>query len=138
MINNNDDDFDVFDSLLAEETQPLPMGPQGFAPILPIQPEPIPEATKENMICLRDCKFFMQIDSRFQHGNTKGTLTKEPVQFNRFCKAIPGTEIDLTDELVRECSDWDPIPLIQIKQRETRRNKWLKENNFTTKKNKGE
>lgn len=122
------EEFDPLDSLLAEDLQPLPIGPDGgFNPTLPVQPEPIPEATPENMVCLRDCRYYMEVVSRFNAGNAKGTLGFQPRQINRFCKAIPGTDIDLTDELVSECSDWDPIPVDEVVAKSKRRQEWIEQ-----------
>lgn len=124
------DKLDPLDSMLNdEEPGPLPIGPDGgFVPQM-IQPEPIPAATAENMICLRGpCKYYLQIDSRFNAGNSKGTLDRVPVQKNRFCRAIPGTEVDLTDELVMDCSDWDPIDNLIVIERLIRRETWIKNN----------
>lgn len=123
-----DDDFDPLDSLLAEEIQPLPVGPNGtFNPQLPIQPEPIPEATKENMVCLRDCRHYVEVVSRFNAGNAKGTLEREPKQINRFCAAMgPGSEIDLTDELVTSCNRWDPILPEESLMKKFRQDRWLR------------
>ena len=105
------------------------MGPDGgFIPTLPVQPEPIPEATPDNMICLRDCRHYVEIVSRFNAGNAKGTLGFQPRQINRFCKAIAGTDIDLTDELVSDCSDWDPISAEEIVAKSKRRQEWLSAN----------
>jgi hypothetical protein len=128
----SDDDamIDPLDTLLAEEIPPLPpTAPDGtFVPTL-IQPEPIPEATPETMACLRGpCRFYVEIKSRFQHGNTKGTLDHEPVQINRFCKAIQGTDIDLTDELVHDCNHWDPMDSSVVSELNLRRIRWAREN----------
>ena len=126
---NDDEDFDPLDSLLAEEIEPLPVAPDnGFMLTLPVQPAPIPAATKETMICLRDCKYYLELTTRFNAGNTKGTLGFEPKQLNRFCRAIPGTEIDLTDELVSECTDWEPIPATELTRRTRVQKAWLKKN----------
>lgn len=103
----SDTERDPLDRYLAEETQPLP--PLGFdGGFLParIEVEPVPEATPETMICLRDCRHYVEIRTRFGHSNARGTLEREPIQVNRYCRALQ--EMDLTDELVRDCSEWDP------------------------------
>lgn len=129
-MTNDNEDFDPLDSLLSEETNALPpvAADGGFMPTFPVMPEPIPTATKETMICLRDCKYYLELTTRFNAGNTKGTLGFEPKQLNRFCRAIPGTEIDLTDELVSECSDWEPISETELTRRTKLQKAWLKQN----------
>lgn len=130
MLNDDDDDVnDPLNRLLADEVDFAPTpGPNGFAPSLPMVPEPIPPATPETMVCLRGpCKHYMELQSMFQHGNTKGTLEHVPKQTNRFCRAIEGTDIDLTDELVYNCSEWEPLLKAETLLRETRRAAWKKE-----------
>ena len=130
-MNNETDEIDPLDAFLAEEVSPLPVGPDGgFMPQLPIQPEPIPQATPETMVCLRDCRYYLEVVSLFKAGNSKGTLGYQPKQINRFCRAIPGDQIDLTDELVSECSDWDPIPVESLTDREKRRKDWFNGERF--------
>ena len=132
MKTKDDEEYeDPLDAFLAEEPQALPpMSPDGgFMPQLPIQPEPIPDATPENMICLRGpCRHYVEMTSLFQAGNTKGTLEHLPRQINRFCRAIPGDAIPLTDEVVRICSEWDPLTPADMLARSRRRNSWLKKN----------
>lgn len=129
MFNNEDDDLDdPLNRLLAEEIVPIVPGPGGFMPSLPLVPEPIPPATPETMVCLRGpCKYYVEIVSMFQHGNTKGTLERAPRQQNRFCRAIEGTDIDLTDELVFECNTWEPLLKAETLVRTARRAQWAAE-----------
>lgn len=122
---------DPLDTLLAEDTQPAPpMGPDGsFMPQLPVELEPIAEATPENMICLRGpCRFYLEMDTNFQAGNTRGTLERKPIQRNRFCRVIPGDSIPLTDEVVSACSEWDPLVPADTLRRNANRKKWLSKN----------
>lgn len=129
MINDNDDERDdPLNRLLADETDlaPTPAG-MGFVPVMPLEPEPIPAATPETMICLRDCKHYMELTSMFQHGNSKNTLDHVPKQKNRFCRAIKGTDIDLTDEVVYECNEWTPLLKEEKLILLTRREQWKKE-----------
>lgn len=125
MKNSDDDLVDPLDTILAEELPPaMPPSPgTQFSPA-PIQPEPIPEATPENMICLRDCRHYVELITNFQAGNAKGTLQHVPRQTNRFCKVIEGSDIDLTDELVSVCNQWDPIDPTFVFERNLRRKRY--------------
>lgn len=130
MINDPDDeDFDdPLNRLLAEDFDPGPVPGPGFMPTVGPMPEPIPPATPETMVCLRGpCKHYMELTSMFQHGNTKGTLEHVPKQTNRFCRAIDGTDIDLTDELVFDCSEWEPLLKAEKLVRATRRAQYEQE-----------
>jgi hypothetical protein len=130
-LKSDDDNLvDPLDALLAEEIPPLPpQAPDGTFIPSPVQPEPIPEATPETMVCLRGpCEHYVEIRSRFQHGNAVGTLEHEPVQINRFCKAIHGTDIDLTDELVHECNQWVPTSSLVLHGRKVLREEWERNN----------
>jgi hypothetical protein len=126
---NDPADRDPLDAFLADDPMPMPpIGPDGgFMPGHPLESEPIPAVTPETMVCLRDCRHYVEIRTRFAHGNTKGTLAREPVQVNRYCRAIPGSDIELTDELVRECSEWDPDATAAAARR-MRQEKWLETN----------
>lgn len=99
--------------------------PGGFQPTqLGVgMPPPIPEATEENMVCLRGpCRHLYQADQYFAAGNPAGTPGVERVMTTRFCLLPKGEPIDLTDECVYKCSHWDPSPDEEL---ETRRAKWL-------------
>lgn len=105
----DEDQVGALDRLLAEDISGGPMpGPGGMVGEQ-LRPEPIPEATPASMICLRGpCVHYLEIKSKFQAGNTKGTLKKAPVATNRFCMKILGTDIDMTDELPVDCNYWQP------------------------------
>jgi hypothetical protein len=122
---------DPLDAFLADDLMPMPpLAPDGgFIPGPGLEMDPIPEVTRETMVCLRDCRHYIEITTRFAHGNTKGTLAKEPLQKNRYCRAIPGESIELTDELVRECSEWDPEPR-RDQTRRQRQDTWLRQNDL--------
>lgn len=131
-MENDDDLVDPLDRLLAEDIPPaMPPGPGGLFAPAPIQPEPIPEATPETMICLRGpCVHYVEIQTRFQAGNSKGTLDAVPVQKNRFCNVMAASEIDLTDEIVMDCNKWDPqgefdVPVTVLR---VRRKDWTDKN----------
>lgn len=129
---DHEEDYeDPLDALLAEAPQALPpMAPDGgFMPQLSIEPEPIPAATAENMACLRGpCRHYVEMSSLFQSGNSRGTLEYVPKQINRFCRAIPGDAIPLTDEVVDECTEWDPLVPADTLARNKRRAAWFKRN----------
>ena len=131
MINDPDDDEfdDPLNRLLADDFDPAPIphGP-GFLPTMGVVPEPIPPATPDTMVCLKGpCRHYMELQSMFQHGNSRGTLDDIPKQTNRFCRAIEGTDIDLTDELVFKCSEWDPLLRAETLIRDNRRSEWAAE-----------
>lgn len=113
---HDDDDEDEIGPLEALLKEEIVAGPPG-KPDRIKQGEPIPAATPETMICLRGCKHYVEILTRFQAGNPKGTFDKPPQARNRFCKAIPSSEIDLTDELVEECNLFEPLTAIALLKR---------------------
>lgn len=121
---------DIVDPLeaLLEDVEIAPISPMGiFAPETNFAVEPIPEANEENLVCLRGpCRHYLQIEQRFNHGNTIGTLHDRVVQINRYCLRHHST-IDLTDECVYACNEWDPIDLNepQFYERDLRRKKYL-------------
>jgi hypothetical protein len=121
------DDRDPLDAFLADDPLPLPpLAPDGGFVPGHVDAEPLPQVTPETMVCLRDCRHYVEIVSRFNHGNARGTLAHEPRQVNRFCAAIAGTDIDLTDELVRECNMWDPTPEL-FSARQFRQEQWARD-----------
>ncbi len=112
IIDDDDDDellvhqLDAF-AATADELPPAMVGPAGFMNLL--QPEPLPEITEETLVCLRGpCRHYVEIKKRFDAGNTKGSLDHVPMQWLRFCKAIPGYTLELTDENIYDCNQWAP------------------------------
>jgi hypothetical protein len=77
----------------------------------PLRPEP----TEDNYICLRGpCRHFWHLVCSAGEGNPGGTWEAlgipEPREHHLTCTAHPGTETQLSfDELVFECSRWDPM-----------------------------
>jgi hypothetical protein len=118
------------EKLANEEPGPLPpLAPDnGFAPPLLATPAaPIPAAAEENFVCLRGpCRFFLQLNSIAEVDAP--TLDHQPEQINRFCRAIPGIEIDLTDDNVFACTGWDPDLSPERGYREDRRVAYLNAN----------
>lgn len=103
---------DALDAIIEGESSPVNLAPDGgFAPQVAMMPEPVPAALPENFICLRGCRYYMETRMPAQLGNARGTFDKPMVQVNRFCHRMPGVYITLTDEIVHDCSAWDPLTL---------------------------
>lgn len=111
----------------------MPPGP-GIGSLGP--PEPVPERTPENMICLRGpCRHYWHMVAMADAGNPAGTWAKlgvdAPRQHHHTCLAGP-EETDLAEDNVFECNRWEPYTndeLIKIKARRdqyTRRTKGAK------------
>lgn len=103
-----------------EEWEPSPLPPiapdGGFAPDMVGNPEPIPEWTPENSICLRGpCTHYWHLVTMSEAGNPKGTWealgVSEPRQHNHTCLVHPGLETDLTENNVYGCSKWAPMSI---------------------------
>lgn len=123
---DDEDQIDALDRLLreADELPPPPVGMDGTFARMP-RPDPIPEASPRTMICLRGpCQHYVEIITRAQTMNARGTLPKAPRSTNRFCTVIPSGETDLTDELVEECSHWTPRDELAVKSLEALRATW--------------
>jgi hypothetical protein len=79
-------------------TKPGPLPPQGPRRKLPM-------ATPESFVCLRGpCRHLMTTTSPADLENE----SYEPVATDRYCKALPGVLLELTEDSVYSCSDWDP------------------------------
>ena len=114
------------DAFLDTDFGPTPVAPSGsFVPAVAVyETEPIPEATEENFICLRGpCRYYLEMRPVFQAGNTKGSLETRLIQAYRTCGRITGYELQLTDECMHDCSDWDPLSKEETDAREERRRK---------------
>lgn len=119
--------INVADSLLDTDFGPLPVTPTGeFVPAATaFESAPIPEANEENFICLRGpCRHYLQQTPYFAAGNTAGSLEYAPVMIRRTCMAITGYEIDLTDEVMKDCSAWDPLMPEEVAARNSRRDRY--------------
>jgi hypothetical protein len=119
---------DPFEQFLDDESDQVGASPPPIFAPKSLMMAPIPEASEENLICLRGpCRNYMEIVQRFDVGNTIGTLTQEPRLTNRFCRIPNSSDIDLTDSCVYACSHWDPIDPddSEYKLREERRRKCL-------------
>ena len=113
----------------------------GFAPQLPDLSPSVPAANPDLFICLRGpCRHYMQIETFFASGNPKDTWddddglrdpeTNEPVrmprQITRTCLVHPGTETELTDDIVYDCNRWSPMTSREVRRETKRRSKYLK------------
>lgn len=95
-------------------TKPGPMPAQGPR-------RSLPQATPENFVCLRGpCRFLMTTTSPAEVENE----AYEPIATDRYCKNIPGVLLELTEDSVYSCSDWDPVT--EAIEREKRRNRFLR------------
>lgn len=125
MPRDEDTLINPMDTLLDTDFGPIPMGPQGeFVPATAaFESEPIPPASEDNFICLRGpCRHYFEMKVHFSAGNTRGTLTSVPILTKRSCTRIVGYEVDLTEEIVYSCNEWDPYTPAEIDAREARRN----------------
>lgn len=115
--------IDPLDKLLSTEVQggPPPIGPDGM-PFVISEPFRIPDATPENMVCLRGpCRHYFEPRLVASVGNTADSLDEEPLAINRVCMRVPGFFYDLMDECVRSCTGWDPVTATEIRELESRR-----------------
>lgn len=118
-----------------ESIEPGPMPPiapdGGFVPALIGLPALVPAATPEHFVCLRGpCRHYWELVTFMAAGNPAGTfgpdglkdpLTGKPVaaprQINRTCLVHPGTETELTEDNVYDCSRWDPMSPRDLRRR---------------------
>lgn len=121
-----------------------PIAPDGgFVPGPIGNPAPVDAATPENFICLRGpCRHYWELKSFMASGNPQETwdpvlglkdpLTGKPVtvprQISRSCTAHPGTETDITEDCVYDCSRWSPLTEREVRKNpdNKRREKYLK------------
>jgi hypothetical protein len=83
-------------------------------------PDPIPPATPDQFICLAGpCRHYLEIHS-LADVETRGH-NGPPKHINRLCRVISGVEIDLTDDCVFSCSEWDPLVPGETRERDRRR-----------------
>lgn len=142
--NDRDEDHKHVDpgSKLADvELGPIAMGPN-LTPLLgPVgSTPPIPDATPELFVCLRGpCRHYWQFSSHIESGNPKetwdpeiglkdeeGNPIKQPRQINRVCLVHPGVETELDDNLVYDCSRWDPLSAREVRRQEKAKAKYYK------------
>lgn len=122
-----DDRVDPFDAILEDEGQVGGFSPEGvFAGAEAVGPEdPIPEATAENMVCLRGpCRHYVEITKRFKAGN-RG-MDRQFTQATRFCNALTSEWIELTDEAVFDCNRWEPMSTEELVRIRTAREQFNK------------
>lgn len=115
--------IEILNKLMESKSSMPPVAPDGgFAPALLGEAESIPEATEVNFVCLRGpCRHYMQYMTWFPAGNTEGTFS----QITRYCCKLPTKHIDLTEELVRDCNQWDPYVELERQQLEDHRQAYL-------------
>lgn len=90
------------------------------------KPPKIPDATPDNMVCLRGpCRYYWALTTLFDAGNPAGTFAElglpTPRQRHHVCMRIPGTETELTEDCVFECNQWDPVQYAELQTLERRR-----------------
>src|SRR6185436_8511362 len=127
--NDNPEDLIIspMDTLLDTDFGALPVGPEGsFIPATAVyESDPIPEATEENMVCLRGpCRHYLEMRPFFAAGNAKGTLDHHHVLVKRTCMVISGYEVDMTDEVMNECTGWDPLMPEELALKNSRRERY--------------
>jgi hypothetical protein len=122
----------------ADDFEPAPIPPGAasttgvMAPIGGVGlPPALPPATPENWVCLRGpCRFYMHFQSAGEFGNPEGTFEEgeEPKMNHHYCTAIPGSYLDMGDDMIFKCGRWDPEDPddIEVMARERRRSKYLK------------
>ncbi|HZJ67658.1 MAG TPA: hypothetical protein VFD36_29345 [Kofleriaceae bacterium] len=116
----------------------MAFGPDG-TPSVGIGPgASVPQADPRLFICLRGpCVHYWQRETFFASGNPKATWddlvdpetgekVRMPRQVDRTCTAHPGTETELTDELVYDCTKWVPMTPRQVRKRERARRRYYK------------
>jgi hypothetical protein len=113
-------DFQPSQVPVAADGGPVP----GFGVMeAPLREEP----TEDNFVCLRGpCRHFWHLVCSAGEGNPGGTWKAlgipAPREHHLTCTAHPGTETTLSfDEIVYECSRWDPLTEPEISALEARR-----------------
>lgn len=127
--NDNPEDLIItpMDTLFDTDFGPLPIGPEGsFVPNTAVyESEPIPEANEENMVCLRGpCRHYLEMRPHFAAGNARDSLDHAHVLVKRTCMVITGYEVDMTDEVMKDCSGWDPLMPEDVFERNQRRERY--------------
>lgn len=124
------------------EPAPLPpIAPDGGLMPGPIgSPPSVPAATPKTFVCLRGpCRHYWELVTFMAAGNPSGTFGEDglrdpdtgkpialPRQINRTCLAHPGTETELTEDMVYDCNLWDPIVPGERLARDKNRRRYLK------------
>ncbi len=101
----------------------------------------VPAADPRNFICVRGpCVHYWQRETFYASGNPAETWgegglvdgdhkpIRMPRQIDRTCLAHPGTETELTDELVYDCGRWLPMTPRQVRKRDKLRRAYYKKN----------
>jgi hypothetical protein len=128
--NDNSNEVDIIDSILEGESSPASMGPGGqiFTP-LAYDSLPMPDYTPENVICLRGpCKHYWEMKLFFESGNTEGTMPEAPKYTQRACLRQSGVVQNLNDDVVFECSSWEPMTKVERNVQDAAREEFYQEN----------
>lgn len=102
------------------------VGPGGATGMVWDDPGP-PDVDAQNLLCQHGpCRHFWQTRSLFAAANNNYDALPGGVEVHkitkRFCTRHPGDpDPDITDDRIYECSEWDPVDLVQIRGREQRR-----------------
>ena len=123
------------------ELPPPAMGPNMTPMMGPVGSSPaVPAATPDHFVCLRGpCRHYWQLETFMASGNPAMTWDPEvglkdedgkpirvPRQINRSCLVHPGTETELTEDSVYSCSRWDPLSPREVRARQKRIDKYLR------------
>ena len=125
----------------------------GLGPLPPIAPDggfmpggvglpvPVPAATPANFVCLRGpCRHYWELETWMASGNPAETFgpdglrdpvtgrpLRAPRQINRTCLVHPGTETELTEDCVSNCSRWDPLSPRELRKRLKARERYYRD-----------
>ncbi len=97
---------------------PLPVNPENGSLIpLPLEEAPpAPSVDAENMICCRgSCRYFWHVETIGPDGGISGLRQHSYTCFRT------GMEMNLGDDCVFDCDQWDPWDPIEYREREARR-----------------
>ena len=127
---DDEDPVEALDALMAHRDATLdgagaapPIGPDGgFAPQPLGEPPAIPKMTAANCPCLAGpCRYLIDQIVWFPAGNAEGSPGADSREVVRYCDRFQSAPINLTDELVFECSSWTPLSAHELAEREARK-----------------
>lgn len=74
-------------------------------------PDPAPSLDPSTFICKRDCRYYYEAVSHFEHGSSGVYKEGEgPREWTRACMRIEGVWLEISgDAPVLECNQWDPL-----------------------------
>lgn len=88
------------------------------------RPADLPPWTADHAKCLQGpCRHYWHLVTSAGLGNPKGTFEegKEPREHHHTCLVNPGYETSLQEDMVYECSRWEPAPDVEIERLTTAR-----------------